>query len=310
MDRRVFVKRTVATGALLAWDTILPWRMIFAHNPAQKLNGNKTINPYGIAVGSSGRIFVTDAGGYCIYVLSSTGEIFERFGSPGGGGGKLNFPQGIALDDQGRIYVVDSNNGRVAVFDDAGRLLHSFGEVGGTPGSFFSPRGISLLPDGTICVADYRNHRIQLLDSSGNCRQTIGSLGDDPAELPVGSQRIHLRLPTAVAYNEKLRRFYIVDSKHGRVRVVSRDGGFLFDFGSSTDGNIKLNLPEGIALDNKGNVYVADTMNHRVQVFDSEGKYSRTIAQEIERPTSLAIDSGKHLLVVDAGKRSVLAFEI
>jgi DNA-binding beta-propeller fold protein YncE len=286
----------------------LPWRIAFAQKPLQKVIRNNTVNPYGIALNSSGRIYVTDAGGYCIHILSSSGGTLKRFGSPGGYGEKLNFPQGIALDDQNRIYVVDSNNGRVAVFSDEGRLLNSFGDVGGTPGSFFSPRGISLLADGTICVADYRNHRIQLLDSSGKCKQTIGSLGDDPTGIPVGSQRIHLRLPTSVAYNESLKRFYIVDSKHGRICVVSRDGGFLFEFGSSKDSN-NLNLPEGIALDNKGNVYVADTMNHRVQAFDSEGKHLRTITQEIEYPTSLAVDSSEHLMVVDARKRSVLVFD-
>lgn len=309
MDRRTFVKGAVATGALLASDTILPWRIVSAQKPLPEVITHNIVNPYGIAVGSSGQIFVTDAGGYCFYILSSTSGIMKRFGTPGSSGEKLNFPQGIALDDQNRIYVVDSNNGRVALFSDEGRLLNSFGDVGGTPGSFFSPRGISLLADGTICVADYRNHRIQLLDSSGQCKQTIGSLGDDPTDIPVGSQRIHLRLPTGVVYNERLRQFYIVDSKHGRVCVVSRDGGFLFEFGSSENSNNNLNLPEGIALDNKGNVYVADTMNHRVQAFDSEGKYIRTIAQEIEHPTSLAVDSGEHLLVVDAKKRSVLAFE-
>ncbi len=309
MDRRAFVKRTVTAGVFFASDAILHWRTAFAQEPLRRVVGNNTVNPYGIAVGSSGRIYVTDAGGYCVHILSSAGEALKRFGSPGGHGEKLNFPQGIALDDQDRIYVVDSNNGRVAVFDDEGRLLGSFGDVGGTPGSFFSPRGISLLADGTICVADYRNHRIQLLDSSGRCKQTIGSLGDDPAGLPAGSQRIHLRLPTAVAYSENLKRFYIVDSKHGRVCAVSRDGGFLFEFGSSKGSNDSLNLPEGIALDGKGNVYVADTMNHRVLAFDSEGKYFRTIAKEIEYPTSLAVDSRENLLVVDAKKRSVLAFE-
>ena len=310
MERRIFVKTAVAAGVFFVSDTILPLRTAFAQTPEQKVFGNNTVNPYGIAVDSSGRIFVTDAGGYCIHILSSAGGTLKSFGKPGGFGEKLNFPQGIALDNQNRIYVVDSNNGRVAVFNDEGWLLNSFGDVGGTPGSFFSPRGISLLSDGTICVADYRNHRIQLLDSSGKCTQTIGSLGDDPSDIPVGSQRIHLRLPTGVAYNEKLGRFYIVDSKHGRVCVVSRDGGFLFAFGSSEDGNNNLNLPEGIALDSKGNVYVADAMNHRVLAFDCEGKHFRTITQGIGHPTSLAVDSRGHLLVVDAGKRSVLVFQI
>jgi DNA-binding beta-propeller fold protein YncE len=309
MDRRVFVKKAVVAGAFFASGDILPWRIAFARPPLQKAIGNNTVNPYGVAVGSSGRIFVTDAGGYCIHILSIDGGSLKHFGAPGSDGDRLNFPQGIAIDDQNRIYIVDSNNGRVAVFNDEGRLLNSFGEVGGAPGSFFSPRGISLLADGTICVADYRNHRIQLLDPSGKCIQTIGSWGDDPVDIPVGSQRIHLRLPTGVAYNERLRRFYIVDSKHGRVCAVSRDGGFLFEFGASEKSNNNLNLPEGIALDPKGNVYVADTMNHRVQAFDSEGRFFRTIAQEIEHPTGLAVDSMEHLLVVDAGKRSVLVFD-
>jgi DNA-binding beta-propeller fold protein YncE len=309
ISRRKFIKTGVTLSAASALSfsipTILFGKTKPASNPIASLDG--FTDPYGVAVSPDGLVYVSDAGGYCIKIFDQTGKPVKTFGEAGSSGHKLNYPQGIGIDADGNVHVIDSNNGRIAIFSPDGIFKDSIGEVGGYPDAFYTPKGIFIKDK--IYACNTRNHRLSVFDK--NTHQLIGSygdLGDDPEDLPTGSLNYHFRLPTGVAVSED-GKIYVVDSKHGEIKVLAQSGEFQFKFGENGNAEGQLNLPEGITLDSSGNVYVCDSMNGRIQKFNPEGKFIGILNEGLTRPTSICIDDEGKFYVVDAELKQVIIFE-
>jgi len=308
ISRRNFLKSSLTVGAASALSFTNVNLLLGKPTPSFKLQLTISgfVDPYGVAVSTDGLIYITDAGGYCVKVFDQQGTAVNRFGQAGSGGAKFNYPQGISIDSSGELYIVDSNNGRIAIFSPEGKFKASLGEVGGYPEAFYTPKGIFL--GDNIYACNTRNHRLSVFDKKSH--QLIGSygdLGDDPGAIQQGSLDYHFRQPTgvAVAADGKI---YVVDSKHGEIKVLANDGKFLFRFGENGSEQGQLNFPEGICLDDEGNVYVCDTRNGRIQKFDPDGKFIALLNQGFKRPTSICIKN-RQFYVVDAELKQLMKFE-
>ncbi len=309
LSRRKFLKSSLVLSSASILSFSAP-RLLFGQpdssHRTSKTYGNFT-DPYGIAIGPDKQLYVTDAGGYCVKIFDAAGKLIRSIGRPGSGGDRFNYPQGIAVDANGDLYVVDSNNGRIAIFSSDGQLKASIGAVGGYPDAFYTPKGIFV--GDKIYACNTRNHRLSVFDKTTH--QLIGSfgdLGDDPKNLPQGTLAYHFRLPTGVAVAPD-GKIYVVDSKHGEIKVLAPNGELLFRFGENGSGPGQLNLPEGIALDRMGNVYVCDAINARIQKFDPMGKFLGLMNSGLKRPTGICIDGEDRLYVVDAELKQVMQFE-
>jgi tripartite motif-containing protein 71 len=309
ISRRQFLKSSLAVGAASALSFSFP-KLSFS-TPQQGFKKlfsiDGFIDPYGIAVNKDGVVYVTDAGGYCVKVFDQAGKLIQTIGKAGSSGASLNYPQGISFDTNGDLYVVDSNNGRIAIFSSDGKLKNSIGEVGGYPEAFYTPKGIFV--SDKIFACNTRNHRLSVFDK--NSHELIGSygdLGDDPKDLPRGTLAYHFRLPTDVEVAED-GKIYVVDSKHGQIKVLAQNGEFLFSFGENGSGEGQFNLPEGITLDRQGNIYVCDAMNRRIQKFDSQGNFLRALDEGLKRPVSICIDNEGKFYIVDAELKQAIKFE-
>ncbi len=309
ISRRSFLKNSLALGTASAISFTLP-RWLYASSaivPQVSVRIEGFIDPYGVAIDQNGYIYVTDAGGYCIKVFDEAGKLVQTIGRPGSSGDRLNYPQGIAVDGYGDIYVVDSNNGRIAIFSSERKFIDSIGTIGGYPEAFYTPKGIFV--SDKIYACNTRNHRLSVFDKTTH--ELIGSygdLGDDPKDLPLGTLAYHFRLPTGVAVSAD-GKIYVVDSKHGEIKVLAPDGKLMFRFGENGSGPGQLNLPEGIALDGTGNVYVCDSLNGRIQKFDPQGKFLAMMKEGLKRPTSICLDSDNKFYVVDAELKQVIKFD-
>lgn len=265
--------------------------------------------PQGIAVDSKGFIYVADTENHRIQVFDpSTFKPTEKrpvavWGSrcllrtgegcrdPDGGGplvpgdGQFDGPTDVVVDAAGNVYVVDSGNHRIQKFDSTGRFLGKWGTRGSGDGQFETPIGIALDSSGKIAyVADKGNHRIQRFDISDI--RTVRFLGKWGSEC-----NLTVTPPTG--------------------RCVDPDGG-----GPLQTGDGQFFEPQAVAVDGAGNVYVADTGNHRVQKFDATGKFlakwGRTgFAQgQFDVPRGLAFTRQGNLLVVDQNNHRVQEFEL
>ncbi len=308
-SRRKFLKSSLVLSSASIFSFSAP-RLLFGQPDSShrtpKTYGNFA-DPYGIAMGPNKQLYVTDAGGYCVKIFDAAGKLIRTIGRPGSGGDRFNYPQGIAVDANGDLYVVDSNNGRIAIFSSDGQLKASIGAVGGYPDAFYTPKGIFV--GDKIYACNTRNHRLSVFDKTTH--QLIGSfgdLGDDPKDLPQGTLAYHFRLPTGVAVAPD-GKIYVVDSKHGEIKVLAPNGELLFRFGENGSGPGQLNLPEGIALDRMGNVYVCDAINARIQKFDPMGKLLGLMNSGLKRPTGICIDGEDRLYVVDAELKQVIQFD-
>ncbi len=201
-------------------------------------------------------------------------------------------PHGIATDSQDRIYVTDSSQGLVFVLDRENKHVSFIG-----PGSQVSlrvPLGIAVDAKDRVWVADVVGQSVYAFDAAGNALMSLGKPGE-------------MESPTAVAVDDARHRLFIVDSKQHCILVYdSESGTFLSRIGKRGLGKGEFNFPTHVAVDRQGRVYVSDTMNFRVQIFDSEYKFVDTIGSQGNRfgqflkPKGLALDSYQNLYVVDS----------
>jgi len=208
----------------------------------------------------------------------------------------LGKPYAVAVF-QGRVFVSDSVQRFVSVFDVPNGRFYRIGDDG--PGQLVKPHGLDVDRAGNLYVADSTAKAVVVFDKDGRFLRRIG-----------GAKWFDR--PASVTVDPKGDRMYVVDvggvrSTEHRVRVFNPvDGRHLFDFGSRGSGPGEFNFPYDLAVGKDGRLYVVDTGNFRVQVFDHDGKYLKSFGRagkqpgNFARPKEIAADADGNLYVVDA----------
>jgi DNA-binding beta-propeller fold protein YncE len=212
----------------------------------------------------------------------------------------LTRPYACAVDAEGRIFATDV--GRVFVFDKKNKKLSFIGDEANT-GKLAVPMGIALGKDGKVYVADSARKRVFVYDATWKLVTAFGKAGE-------------LDGPTGVAIDEKRGMLYVVDTKKHKILVYPLAGGDLLKtVGEGRGGEPgKMNYPTNLILDKEGNLYVTDTGNFRVQVFDPNGKIIRTLGAvgdkpgSFSRPKGIALDSEENLYIVDTAFNNIQVF--
>ncbi len=225
--------------------------------------GGTFYEPWGVAVGPDGSVYVADTWNHRIQKFTPDGQFLTMWGFFGQGETPFAIwgPRDIAIDANGMVYITDTGNKRVVVFDPQGGYITQFGTVGFEPGQFDEPTGLSVDPDGLVYVADTWNQRVQVFE---------------PGEAGIFTP---LRTWDVVAwYGQSLDNkpsiladasgsLYLTDPEGNRILRFSTAGEFTSywgDYGSELTGLI---LPSGLAADPAGGLWVADSGNHRILHF-------------------------------------------
>jgi hypothetical protein len=152
----------------------------------------------------------------------------------------------------------------MTVFDRDGKFLRSWGE-----GVFKRPHGVHMGPDDTIYCTDDGDHTVRKYTLDGRLLLTIGTPGK-PAPFMSGLP-FHRCTHTALAPNGDI---YVSDGYgNARVHRYNANGELIASWGEPGTGLGQFNIVHNICCDADGYVYVADRENHRIQVFDANGKY-------------------------------------
>ena len=224
--------------------------------------------PTDVAVNSSGNVYVADTGNHRIQVFDSSGTYVTTLGSSGSGDDQFQDPYGVAVDSNDHIYVADEENHRVQIFNSDHTYRATLGATD-DPGSdnsrFDHPRGVAVDSHGNVYVADRDNARVQrctVVGASGACMTFAGGTG------VIGDDFAHLRAPLDVAVDDQ-DRVYVLDSYwNQRIQVFDSDGAYLTTVGGQWGERMgQFRNPEGIYLSADGTIYVADSVNHRIQTF-------------------------------------------
>jgi DNA-binding beta-propeller fold protein YncE len=255
-------------------------------------------SPAGIAVDSIGDIFVVDTDNNRVQKFDSNGNYLDEFGSAGAGSAQFLAPLGIDLDEDNNIYVVDTGGDRVQVFDSNGDYTDEFGSSGTGPGEFDMPVDIEINDLGQVFVSDYSNSRVQEFELDGTY---IGQFGTE------GVYDGEFYGPTGLVFTSD-GYINVVDLGNGRVQSFD---GYDYEFYRTTHGyrfeEGYFYTPEGLGLSKEGNlyIYVADSVNDRIQKFYGEGDFIESWGShgasdgDFDMPVDVTTDTSGSIYVVD-----------
>ncbi|HEY1261042.1 MAG TPA: peptidyl-alpha-hydroxyglycine alpha-amidating lyase family protein [Stellaceae bacterium] len=189
----------------------------------------------------------------------------------------------VGVDGNDNVYAFNRGKHPMCVFDRDGNLLRTWGE-----GVFVRPHGVFMAPDGTIWLTDDGDHSVRQCTLDGKVLLTIGVPGK-PAPYMSG-EPFNRCTHTAMSPQGDL---YISDGYgNSRVHKYTPDGRLLMSWGEPGTDPGQFNIAHNVCCDADGWVYVADRENHRVQVFDGNGKYEGQW-NNMHRPSGLYLEPGK-----------------
>lgn len=206
-------------------------------------------------------------------------------------------PSGVASMGDGVVYVSDLDAGEIRVINFNSKTSTTYSEKA----PLALPAGLAMDRNGSLFVADtYLKHVLQFNPQ----REAVRVFGDG-----------ELERPTYIALDEARGRLYVSDVIKNEVLVFDlATGKKLFSFGGRGSAPGQLYVPQGIAIDKEGRIFVAEQLNTRVQVFDTEGRHVSMFGKRgdkifnFEGPRGLAFDSQGNLFVAEARKSALLVF--
>lgn len=217
---------------------------------------NSMIRPQCVAVDAADNIYVTDSEAGVIFVFDASEKFVHALGSLKGGEGYFKRPTGIAVDSAAqRIYVTDTLRDKVFVMGMDGAILQTIGDSGSGEGEFNLPTDLRLA-GGDLLVADAVNFRVQAFDRAGKFAYAVGKSDGGAA----------MFRPKSVSVDSE-GDLYIVDGLRGEVQVVNRGGQLLYSFGAEGTHAGEFQQPAGLFIGKDDRVYVVDSFNRRVQIF-------------------------------------------
>ena len=198
----------------------------------------------------------------------------------------------VAVDGNDNVYVFNRGEHPMMVFDKDGNFVKSWGE-----GVFMRAHGVSLGPDNTLYCSDDGDHTVRQCTLDGDVLMTIGIPGN-PAPLFSGDP---FNRCTHTALDPKTGDIYVSDGYgNSRVHKYSPDGNLLFSWGAPGTDPGEFSIAHNIVTDADGYVYVADRENHRIQIFDANGKFEEQWPN-VHRPCGLYISPEQHIYVGELG---------
>jgi DNA-binding beta-propeller fold protein YncE len=207
-------------------------------------------------------------------------------------------PYGVFADFQ-RIYITDPGAFLVHIFDMQRKKYFQLTKTKND--SLESPIGVAVDASGDIYVTDSVLKRVFIFSKEGRYLRELGSTDT------------FLR-PTGITLDED--RIYVTDTlRHAVVVFSKKDGAFFFSFGKNGNGEGEFNYPTNIYTGKDKHLYIIDSMNFRVQIFDRDGKFLSSFGKpgdgsgDFSKPKGIATDSEGHIYITDAHFDTVQIFD-
>jgi DNA-binding beta-propeller fold protein YncE len=207
-------------------------------------------------------------------------------------------PYGIVSDGEALIYVADTSAGLVHRYDLASREVSHIFQAGEE--RLASPAGVALDRAGNLYVTDSVNAKLYKFKKNGEFLHELHRDGK-------------FQRPAGIAVNS-LDEKYVVDVLAHKLYVFDKNDRFLKEFPGG-DGGEQLNLPSNVAVDRQDNVYVTDSMNFVVRIYNRDGVLQKSLGEigdapgSFARPKGVAVDSDRHIYAVDANHGNFQIFD-
>jgi len=216
--------------------------------------------PVGVTSDAKGNVYVSDTIDQRIVVFDTDGNYINAFG----GGDILTNPAGMVFNDETQqLYVVDAHKHQINVFNTKGGVDFVIGKRGAQPGEFNFPTNIASDGNGRLYVSDSMNFRIQVLEADGTVVNTFGEIGDRPGDFN--------RLKGVGV--DKEGHIYAVDASYNNFQIFDDEGQLLLIVGQPGNaGPAAFYMPAGVHVDKNNQIFIADQLNHKIQMFEYIGE--------------------------------------
>jgi DNA-binding beta-propeller fold protein YncE len=251
-----------------------------------------------VAVDPSGHIWGADFWGSGIHEFSPSGNtLTEIAGAPAPAPGFAE-AYGIAVGSDGMTYAVDRLNQRIEAFDANGNYLRSTGVRGVAPGTFSWPETVAVAPDNTVWVGDTRNNRLQQFSA--------GLTGAKPGK-PLKPLAVVGAAGSGIGQFNFIEGItvdgggivWVADTNNNRIQSYNPGTGHFNTFGSVGSGQGQFNHPQGIAVSGP-DVYVADTLNNRVEELLKDGTFVASFSTGLNQPQGVTVAPDGSVWVADS----------
>ena len=278
---------------------------IFIYNFSTVMEGGTTkISPFKITIDKASNIYVSDNKGKMVIKYNSSGKVLQEF--------NLN-NSGFAVDDYGFVYVVDSKKGKIKELSPKGDVLGTFGTRGKGKSEFLNLSDIEVDESGNIYLSDAGNKKIVTIILENKLKK-------DKLRPGALTAMFNLKGPSK-KFLHKTDAFFVLDNgsiiaslpetkevalmdKEGKKKTFSRYG--------KEQGQI--NKPLGFSADKKGRIFIADTGNSRIQIFNAEGGFENMFGEKgsnegkFSAPQNLILNKENRVYIADTKNKRLQAF--
>ena len=283
--------------------------------------------PRSLAVDHNDDVFVADMTGR-IQKFSPDGRFLLSWQMPNTTLGK---PKGMGCDNDGNVIVVEPHYKRVNHFTPEGVLVAQWGALGTHTGELTMPRSVAVNSRGEIFVSEYglvervQKFRLPLTlnaeptpsPSKEGSPQSVAPANGVPLLGGVrgGLSAIHANVPDRRPTLQPLELNLKLSDAEALAQLRPTPAQFLASYGRPGSAPGEFNRAEGICVDAQDRLYVADSCNHRVQVFTSEGQFIREFGRpgsgpgELSYPYDVKVDAAGNVFVCEFGNSRIQVFD-
>ncbi|MBN1222131.1 MAG: PEGA domain-containing protein [Candidatus Aminicenantes bacterium] len=256
--------------------------------------------PLEIVINKDGHIYVLDESDRKIKKFTTEGRLMPDWRLHGPQYKGIKSPYGLAVDSDGNVYVTDVKENCVWKFDGDGAFIAKWGRQGNAKEEFLRPTGIAVNTLNDVYVIDSGNFRVKIYSGSGELRDVWKKPGN-------------VVLPYALALNRSDEVFILDKLKAYR---FSPQGELVASWGRQGNHDGEFGSPKGICTDSDNFLYIADTLNNRIQKFDADGNFVAKWGLpgkgdgELMSPMSAAVDVDGRVYVVDGDNNRVQIYHV
>lgn len=257
--------------------------------------------PAAMAMDKDG-FFVADTGNYNFKKYNFKGKLLFSFGIEGKDRGQFRKISGIAVDAGGKVIVADSRNRNVQVFAPE-KTTKAVPENAPPPTSVKWLQDIKFSKETGFSSADklFANGKGKLYAVTAK-EKSIVVLKDGKVERVLKLNKVK---PVAAARDRD--GFWVVDEKKNNILKVDNNGNTVFTIGSKGKKKGQFRKPPDIAISKKDFIYIVDSGNKRIQVFNTDGMFVAVVAEDggFESPSAIALDSADNMFILDGKKHEI-----
>ena len=254
--------------------------------------GSSLLRPLAVAVDpNSHQVYVTDTGRDRVLVFKTSGQYLRSMGHI------LDYPNALAVDKEGRVYIGEFRAGRIQVFEQDGSLLYVWDSE--HVGTSLSPLALAVKGE-SLYIAN-RTGEVLRMGLDGKLQFKFGSPGNLPG---------NLAYPNGIAVRGDS--IIVADSGNARLQIFNLQGELVKVISQQ---QFEVSVPRGISVDDKGSIYIADTMGNRVLKLNEYYRPQWELGQDglegdkLSFPNGLAV-AGNRLYVTDRENGRVVVYAL